>query len=384
MTSSTDARRAARSAPRGTSKVNPAFAIAFFARTIRCAIAASLDRKTRAISSVVRPPTTLRVTAARASGDSMGWQAVKMRPSSSSPRSSFMAASIASAAPSRVSSSVRAISWCLRSRILSRRKASTARRLATAISQAPGLAGTPVLGHSDRATTSASCASSSARSTFRTMRARPAMSLARSMRKVASIARCGSPALTPHFRPRPQGRQALGPTVSGDAELSALPVTGRRELLGRQKLGQIRRLQERPELDLAPARHEIGAALRPGHGLVHVLDLPDRKAGDQLPALGERPVDHRLAGTVEDDALGLCPVLQAGAGDEDTCLDELLREPVHRRERLRRGGRALFTVLSGFPEYHHPHRLPPCVSRPDWRLIVTTNELAGNRHRSAN
>ena len=60
-----------------------------------------------------------------------------------------MAASIASAAPSCVSSSVRAISSCLRSRILSRRKASMARRLATAISQAPGLSGTPVLGHSD-------------------------------------------------------------------------------------------------------------------------------------------------------------------------------------------------------------------------------------------
>ena len=211
MTSSTEGSRAARSAPRGTSKVNPAFAIAFFARTIRCAIVASLDRKARAISSVVRPPTTLRVSAARASGDSMGWQAVKMRPSSSSPRSSSMAASIASAAPSRVSSSVRAISSCLRSRILSRRKASTARRLATAISQAPGLAGTPVLGHSDRATTSASCASSSARSTFRTMRARPAMSLARSMRKVASIAYgCVSPAVTPHFRPRPQGQHKRG------------------------------------------------------------------------------------------------------------------------------------------------------------------------------
>ena len=140
-----------------------------------------------------------------------------MRPSSSSPRSSSMAASIASAAPSpkfwaprfwlSVSSSVWAISSCLRARILSRRKASMARRLATAISQAPGLAGTPVLGHSDRAATSASCASSSARSTLRTMRARPAMSLARSMRKVASIARCVSPVVTPSFRPGQPGRQ---------------------------------------------------------------------------------------------------------------------------------------------------------------------------------
>ena len=38
MTSSTEGSRAARSAPRGTSKVSPAFAIAFFARTMRCAI----------------------------------------------------------------------------------------------------------------------------------------------------------------------------------------------------------------------------------------------------------------------------------------------------------------------------------------------------------
>ena len=58
MTSSTEGSRAARSAPRGTSKVSPAFAIAFFARTMRWAIVASLDRKARAISSVVRPPTT--------------------------------------------------------------------------------------------------------------------------------------------------------------------------------------------------------------------------------------------------------------------------------------------------------------------------------------
>ena len=63
-----------------------------------------------------------------------------------------------------------------------------ARRLAAAISQAPGLFGTPVFGHSASAVTSASCASSSARPTSRTIRARPAMSLARSIRKTASIA----------------------------------------------------------------------------------------------------------------------------------------------------------------------------------------------------
>jgi hypothetical protein len=53
---------------------------------MRRAIVTSLDRKARAIPSVVRPPMTRSVSAARASAESTGWQAVKMRPSSSSPR----------------------------------------------------------------------------------------------------------------------------------------------------------------------------------------------------------------------------------------------------------------------------------------------------------
>ena len=60
-----------------------------------------------------------------------------------------------------------------------RRSWSIARCLAVAISQAPGLSGTPARGHCSSAATSASCASSSARPTSRTMRARPAISLRR-------------------------------------------------------------------------------------------------------------------------------------------------------------------------------------------------------------
>lgn len=62
-------------------------------------------------------------------------------------------------------------------------------------------------------------------------------------------------------------------------------------------------------------------ALRPGHGLVHVPDLPDREAEDQLAGLGERPVDDRQARTFENDALGL---------------DQLLGEPGICRGRDRR------------------------------------------------
>src|SRR2546425_13221199 len=64
------------------------------------------------------------------------------------------------------------------------------------MSQAPGLSGTPDSGHRSSATTRASCASSSARPTSRTIRASPAISLADSIRKTAWIARCASEAVT--------------------------------------------------------------------------------------------------------------------------------------------------------------------------------------------
>ena len=70
-----------------------------------------------------------------------------------------------------------------------RRSRSIARCLAVAMSQAPGLSGTPDSGHCSSAATSASCARSSARPTSRTIRARPAISRADSIRQTASIAR---------------------------------------------------------------------------------------------------------------------------------------------------------------------------------------------------
>src|SRR3954447_9013442 len=63
-----------------------------------------------------------------------------------------------------------------------------ARCLAAAMSQAPGLSGTPDSGHFSSATTSASWARSSARPTSPVMRARPAISRGDSIRQTASIA----------------------------------------------------------------------------------------------------------------------------------------------------------------------------------------------------
>ena len=50
-------------------------------------------------------------------------------------------------------------------------------------------------------------------------------------------------------------------------------------------------------------KENFWAALYPGDRLVHVLDLPEPKAGDQLSCLGERPVDDGAARAVERNTL---------------------------------------------------------------------------------
>src|SRR5262245_16812910 len=88
------------------------------------------------------------------------------------------------------------------------------------MSQAPGLRGTPVVGHCSRAATRASCARSSARPTSRTIRARPAITFGDSILHTASMARCASLAVMPfdHSIIRaPCARRALDPASAGRA-----------------------------------------------------------------------------------------------------------------------------------------------------------------------
>ena len=201
MTSSTDESRSARSAPRGTSNGTFASASVRLARTMRCAIVGSGKRKARGISGVVRPPSKRSVSATRASVERTGWQAVNTRRNRSSPTSSSSFASISGVSRSSSSSCPSASTFW--ASLVFRRSASIARCLATTISQPPGLSGTPDSGHCDSAATSASCASSSAVPTSRTMRASRAISRGDSIRQSASMARCTS--LTPgelsHYLP---------------------------------------------------------------------------------------------------------------------------------------------------------------------------------------
>src|SRR5215216_5737656 len=94
------------------------------------------------------------------------------------------------------------------------------------MSQAPGLFGIPDSGHRSSAATRASCARSSARPTSRTIRARPAMSLADSILQTASIARWVSEAVTAAdgswgFGGRGQRAPASAPEQRVEAPLAA-------------------------------------------------------------------------------------------------------------------------------------------------------------------
>ena len=115
----------------------------------------------------------------------------------------------------------RLTSSCLRTKSWFLRKRSIARRLAITISHAPGLSGTPEFGHCSSATTSASCARSSARPTSLTMRVSPAMTFGDSIFQTASIVGCISVAVTATdhimfsvlLQPYPADDNWLGPAV---------------------------------------------------------------------------------------------------------------------------------------------------------------------------
>src|SRR5690348_1601078 len=195
-----------------------------------------------------------------------------MSRSRSSPTWSSIAASSADAVSSS-RSRVWRISSCFRSSSLSRRKRSIARRLPVAMSQAPGLSGTPDSGHCSSAATSASCARSSATPTSRTSRVRPAIRRADSMRQTAWIAACASALIAAW----------LALDVRADALLALAH-------LRRQDLAEVLVLEDLPDLDDRIALHRVRAALDPLDGLLQRADLPQPEAGDQLLGLRERAV----------------------------------------------------------------------------------------------
>ena len=159
MTRSTASSRSGSWACVGISYGMCASRIFALARTMRLAMVTGGTRYACAISSVVRPHNSRNVSETCASGESAGWQHVKISLSRSSsmlcfdrPASRSMAASSCSAAaPSE---------WHL----ARRRSASMARNRPSETSHVRGLAGTPSRGHCSSAARKASCSASSASS----------------------------------------------------------------------------------------------------------------------------------------------------------------------------------------------------------------------------
>src|SRR5918995_1720617 len=249
---------------------------------------------------------------------------MKMRRRRSSPTWSSSSASMSRSVAPSCSSISRASSSCLRSSVVLRRSRSIARCFAVAISQAPGLSGTPDSGHRSSAATSASCARSSATPTSPTIRARLAISLADSIRQTASIARWVSGAVTaPNhatFTPRckPALSAAEGPALNGlplRAHLrppALLPFPGPGRGLGLE--GRLPVHQANLALTLA---HHLEEALGQLDRVFLRLRLDDGIAGDQLLGLGE--------GSIHDGELSI--------GDRDPHALRARLKPVGRDQR---------------------------------------------------
>src|SRR5687768_4566357 len=204
------------------------------------------------------------------------------------------------------------------------------------MSQAPGLSGTPDRGQVSSAATSASCASSSARPTSRTIRARPAMSLADSILQTASMARCA--AFMRRFL-----LLHLGPQF-----LVAIQRFAGSEVL---------ELEELPNLDLAvlAADGGIGEAPGPFHRFFARLHLDEGVAGDELLRLGEGAVDDRALASGVLDAPALLARLQPRAVEQHPGLLQLLVVLRHLGQQLLLGHDARFRILRRFHYDHESH-----------------------------
>src|SRR5229473_1147227 len=228
-----------------------------------------------------------------------------------------------------------AIISCLRSSIRPRRKWSKARRLAVAISHAPGFSGTPVAGHRSRAANRASCVKSSASGTSRSILARLVISRGCSIRQTARIARWASAAVMAADRvcwPR-ASRAGMGERAN-----LARPFPTRKEVLV-----QLHELRRRC------------------HGLFLALQLEGGIAANDLLGLHERAVDdaelpvrdaHLRAGGERHQPA----IVEQAAG-----LDLSVGELVHRLQELRR---RRSKGVGGFDYEHEAHlRTPPEASR---------------------
>src|SRR5437879_1839900 len=194
-----------------------------------------------------------------------------------------------------------------------------ARCFAVAMSQAPGLSGTPDSGHRSRAATRASCASSSARPTSRTIRARLAMSLADSILQTASITRCVSEDDTSTFQVKPDSSRANVRRRRGTQWL-VFRTLGVRTLVGLVYLAQ---------LALTIMTGYLHEFLDHFEGLFLGVRLKECEAADYFFGFGERTVGDSQFPTREAHARAKGTWQAAFGGEQRAGLHPVLDQFAH-------------------------------------------------------
>ena len=333
------------------------------ARTMRCAIVGSGTRNARAISSVVRPPSSRSVSATRASVESTGWQAMKISRSRSSPivvverrvevrrRDRLLAAS-----SSRAELLVLALEQlrcgaagrsprCLRRRHQPGARVVRDARLGPLLERGDQRVLRQVLGQADVAHDRAR----GRRSAGRTRSARPPRS-----RAARRPTRRHSRLLAPRSAARSRSSCSRSSGVNASPKSSASKTW---------------------RISISALADRVRAALDPLDRLVHRRDLPDPVAGDQLLGLGERAVDHGRCRRRSATRAPLRARVQPLAGQHDAGLDQLLVELAHRGEQLRVGHHARSAVLVALTS-----TMTRIVSPSDWGSLHRRRTGPRNRH----
>src|SRR5829696_408721 len=127
--------------------------------------------------------------------------------------------------------------------------------------------------------------------------------------------------------------------------------------LRRERVAEILRLEDLPDLDLGLTLQRVRAFLDPVDRLLQRVHFEDPEAGEQLLGLGERTIDHGATGAREPHTRTLRRGMEPLTGEHDASLDQLLVVLAHVGQQLLvRQGTALRRLV-GLQQNHESHHI---------------------------
>src|SRR5262245_13534946 len=154
------------------------------------------------------------------------------------------------------------------------------------------------------------------------------------------------------------------------------------ESLDRFALGEILKLEQLADFDLAILMMRIGEAAGPFEGLLARFHLDDGVAGDELLRLGERPVDEPAPAALIFDAPACGRGMETIGIEQHPRLGEFLMIVRHGGEKVLARHNAPLRVLRRLDDDHESHKFSPCSC--DFAAMgyrATTNGGLRNRQR---